>query len=487
MQDAEVVVIGAGVAGLTAAALAARSGARVKIFERHTVVGGCASFYQRQGYRFDVGATVAGGFGEHGIHARIFRLLGCELAAQRVDPAMIVHLPDMRVVRYGDERWRAERMRAFGPGAEGFWRRQERTATLAWDFAGRFPDLPRDRTGLRALLGALRPRTLALPLRLGRSVAAYLPDNARLRRFVDAQLLITAQAGAAETDWLYGATALDLAREGVYHLEGGIAAISELLARALRRLGGEIAYGAAVTAIRLEHGRVAGITLADGRKIAARHVVAAVPAGNVLELLPPGAAPRLQAATARRRTGYGAFTAYVGLPAGIVPPEIVTHHQFVRDITGPMGEGRTAFLSFSTPGDRKRARNGGTAVTISTHTAVPRWEQVFGDGTYGDEKMRLGALLLEALDAIVPGAAAAAEVVEFATPHTFERYTGRLRGFVGGNPQAPWEANVFGAGRVSGIAGLQLCGDTVFPGQSTVGAALSGANAARACGATLPG
>jgi phytoene dehydrogenase-like protein len=51
------VVIGAGVAGLTAAAELSFRNTRVLVIERHYVPGGCPSFYQRDGYRFDVGAT----------------------------------------------------------------------------------------------------------------------------------------------------------------------------------------------------------------------------------------------------------------------------------------------------------------------------------------------------------------------------------------------------------------------------------------------
>jgi len=141
------VVIGGGVSGLTAASLAARAGLSVAVLERHNLVGGCASFYQRGGYRFDVGATLVGGFGPRGIHRRVFASLGVGLDATPVDPAMIVHLPGETVVRYGDGRWAAERLRAFGEASEPFWRAQERIADLAWDFAARLPALPADAGG----------------------------------------------------------------------------------------------------------------------------------------------------------------------------------------------------------------------------------------------------------------------------------------------------------------------------------------------------
>ena len=85
-----------------------------------------------------------------------------------------------------------------------------------------------------------------------------------------------------------------------------------------------------------------------------------------------------------------------------------------------------------------------------------------------------------ALDAVVPGAWERADVIDCATPHTFAGYTGRSRGLVGGLPQTPAYANLRALSHRSGVAGLTLCGDSVFPGQSTVGASLSGVAAADA-------
>ncbi|MFM7325181.1 MAG: FAD-dependent oxidoreductase, partial [Nodosilinea sp.] len=56
-----VVVIGAGVGGLTAAALLARHGYPVRVFDQALVAGGCASTFRRRGFTFDVGATQVAG------------------------------------------------------------------------------------------------------------------------------------------------------------------------------------------------------------------------------------------------------------------------------------------------------------------------------------------------------------------------------------------------------------------------------------------
>ncbi len=168
-----------------------------------------------------------------------------------------------------------------------------------------------------------------------------------------------------------------------------------------------------------------------------------------------------------------------------MPDDTAFHHQLVAEYDRPPGEGNTVFLSFSGPGERGRARDGGRALTVSTHTDVAAWERAFHDGSYAERKAQLGARLAAAVERVVPGAWTRAAFVELATPHTFAHFTGRGRGLVGGVPQTPWTASLGAQSHHSGVSGLLLAGDTVFPGQSTVGASLSGVAAARAAGASF--
>ena len=113
----DVVVVGAGVAGLTAAALLAKQGLQVQLLEAHSQTGGCAGTFRRGPYPFDVGATQVAGLEPTGIHARLFRHLGgAAPEATALDPGCVVDRGDgsSPIALWRDpERWQAERRRQF--------------------------------------------------------------------------------------------------------------------------------------------------------------------------------------------------------------------------------------------------------------------------------------------------------------------------------------------------------------------------------------
>ena len=61
MSKESIIVVGGGIAGLTAAALLAKEGCAVTLVEAHSQLGGCAGTFQRGDYTFDVGATQVAG------------------------------------------------------------------------------------------------------------------------------------------------------------------------------------------------------------------------------------------------------------------------------------------------------------------------------------------------------------------------------------------------------------------------------------------
>lgn len=488
----KVVVIGAGVGGLTTAAILARQGAEVTVLEAHVYPGGCAGTFYHQGYRFEAGATLAGGFYPGGPMDLVAQAAGIEgWPAHPSQEVMQVHLPDgASIIRYGDERRWEERRQTFGAGAEPFFRWQERTADALWSLALRNPAWPPQSLPEAVELFAKGGSWLAA--QLGQGNGLHLPGLAldavtpvsrhlagapeRLRLFVDGQLLIAAQTTSERANALYGASALDLPRRGVVHLEGGIGALAETLAEAVRRNGGRLLYRQEATAIRTEKGRPVAVVTKKGVEIDADGVVVNLPPWNVAGLLGDAAPPRLAALPPRPTDGWGAFTVYAGVDGRLLPAETPLHHQVL--VQRPLGEGNSIFVSLSPVWDAGRAPGGMRALTISTHTGLGDWWALFqGDrAAYEARKEAFGWKLLEIAERALPGLRDGVHLYKPGTPVTFQRFTRRRWGWVGGFPQT----NLLRTWAPRLMDGLWMVGDSIFPGQSTAAVALGGMRVAAA-------
>jgi C-3',4' desaturase CrtD len=398
----KIIVIGAGIGGLTAGALLAKRGYEVKIFDLAIVPGGCASTFKRQGFTFDVGATQVAGLEPGGIHHRIFSELEIDLPpATPCDPACAVFLPGETVpinVWRDPLRWQAERQQQF-PGSEPFWQFLQQLFTASWQFQSRDPILPpRDLWDLTQLIGAIRLDTLiTLPLAfstVGDALKWFgLDRDRRLRTFLDLQLKLYSQVTAADTALLYAATALGVSQtpQGLYHLQGSMQTLSDRLVASLERDGGKLLMRHTVEAIECDAAGITGVKIRNQKTgeiwtETANEIVANITAQDLVRLLGDAAPqsvplPLLSLDSFRSRVKHlpqasGAFVVYLGVKQDAVPADCPPHLQFLYDPNGEIGENNSLFVSVSHPGDG-RAPAGCATIIASSFVDPHRW---YGEG-----------------------------------------------------------------------------------------------------------
>jgi phytoene dehydrogenase-like protein len=187
-----------------------------------------------------------------------------------------------------------------------------------------------------------------------------------------------------------------------------------------------------------------------------------------------------------------AFMAYLGVddaavkpPGGSEPPGgSIDHHQIIVDPAKPLGEGNSIFVSISPEWDQ-RAPQGQRAITISTHTRAAEWYALANDEVAFEERKQMYLeRLIDAATIALPKLKQHIRLAMPGTPLTFERFTRRLNGMVGGFPQKSLWAGW--APHASRDRAVWLVGDSIFPGQSTAGVTLGALRVARDIERAMP-
>jgi C-3',4' desaturase CrtD len=379
------------------------------------------------------------------------------------------------------DRWQAERQRQF-PGSEPFWQLLSELFRPSWAFQLRDPVLPpRSIWDLWQLTKAVRPGTLlTLPhtfSTVGDALRGYgLANDQRLRTFLDLQLKLYSQVDANETALLYAATALGVSQDphGLFHLEGSMQVLSDRLVESLERDSGQLFMRHTVEAIHTQSGKTTGVTVRNQKTgetwvESADQVVANVTVQNLVQLLGESVPKGYERRVEKLPPASGAFVVYLGVDQAAIPAHCPPHLQFLYDYEGPIGENNSLFVSVSHPGDG-RAPEGKATIIASSFTDPTIWQS---EHTYADLKQQYTKTAIARLGEFFDLNDATLVYQEAATPRTFERFTARDRGVVGGIGQRIPTFGPFGFANRTPVGNLWLVGDSTHPGEGTAGVSYS--------------
>ncbi len=460
-------------AGLTAAALLAQRGLKVRILEQNWLPGGCSSSYPRHHYVFEAGATTLVGLDEHMPLRYLVDQTGIEIDAWKLDLPMQVHLADGSVLtRYQDlDRWIAEAEQHFGPkGQRPFWEEAFRVSQFVWENS--LKQLAFPPTRFRDLVAAAKNASLKqvrnLPAAF-RSVEAMLrkyglDQDQRFRAFVDEQLLITAQNFAPEVNVLFGAAALCYTNYSNYYVPGGMVNLVNPIVNYVKSQGGDVMLRTPVTAVHHDGDHYQVDTRKSG-SFQARYLISAIPLNNTLPLFNGQLEGKFRNKLMKSDQLRSAFQMGIAFKKHQDHP--VIHHQIHLSPKLPEIDASSIFLSLSHPDDTTRCGEDEAVASISTHVFDP-------EGTLIQNKQLLEEKVVEVLEE--KGFLKRENILyqHSSTPGGWQKWTAREWGFVGGYPQylsiKPW---MMKDARLDGQKAY-ICGDSTYPGQGIPGACLSG-------------
>jgi phytoene dehydrogenase-like protein len=296
----KIIVIGSGLAGLSAAAYLARSGQDVTVLEQYAQLGGVTASYQKDGFTWDLGQLNIEGAGPGEPLGKAFVELGIaeRVPAVKTDRGYV--FPDFELRKpevYQGPRWRIDRLKQIFPqeaaGLDAYWalyRRFLRVMTLArqmesasglrgWYAKARFyasllPLLPKKDWNAQQLMDHFFKDDRLKSVFISILADFFTPPEKFIglgvfalnhETFYDARIpaLLETESYPVDEQQIY-----------LYSIQGGMRTLVGALVEEIQNHGGSLRTGCAVKQILVENNRAGGVILANGEKLEAGQVIA---------------------------------------------------------------------------------------------------------------------------------------------------------------------------------------------------------------------
>lgn len=428
----KVVIIGVGVAGLSAGIYARQSGFDTTIYESHSIPGGASTSWRRKGYYFEGGLHWLTGSSPKTQLNKLWREVGAlddSVAIYNRDPFFSYESNGTRACLYRNIQQLRAHFLALSPADR---KQINRLCADIKKFTRvQMPvmDLPK----LRAKHPAKFPLSMLFSMIPAMPRMRYY-QNMSTREYAEKfqspqirSLLLNMIGEDYCASGVLFTIATLVSGDGGYPA-GGSLAMAGRMAKYYESLGGTISYRSPVEKVIVEDGTAKGVVI-GGKTILADAVIVTQDTRNAIDTLFDEPIREPWADQMRQETepmlnvfvGIGVEADLSGLPENCSFPV----EEPIR--VGNLTFGSIGFNNYA--GVKGYAPEGCTALTTAlVGDSYDFWKQCRADGTYDAQKKAIADAVIRALVQKYPQTDGKIAVIDVATPLTYERYLGSYKG-----------------------------------------------------------